>query len=479
MKIILKYIDRSIIFFVLFVVGFSPLPLGSNRPEIWSLFFLLIGILGFMRLAIINSRKEPFFPGQLFLLPLCCAVTTVGFVFIQSLDLTPYFHRLLESFWRTANISNGPGSRLAISINPEKTLAALLKYISYLVLFWLAFTMSRSKRQTWRQIELICWFGFAYSLYGLIEYFSGNQHVLWFEKEFYRGDLTSVFINRNSYATYAGLILICSVTVFLRLSRRLEGKSFSHLVSMPNAYLWRLYIISVAIIGNATAIFLTHSRGGFIATLLGLFVLFAFCLKPSGAKSKLYISAMTLLAIIFVFVTFLSSDLTIGRLLNTGLETSMRDEVYLAAIHGFTNSPALGFGYGTFEEGFRSYYTDSLGRLNWDKAHNVYIETIFELGFIFGTIFFIPYVWLLIHFIKIVKNRKKNLLLASLGLAALTLSGIHSMVDFSHQIPAVSILFCWLLGIICGTLFGFQSDSKTLSRLHHPSGRGRRTRRKR
>ena len=45
----------------------------------------------------------------------------------------------------------------------------------------------------------------AYALFGLFAFFFTPDKVLWFDRWAYIGDLTSTFVNRNSFATFAGL----------------------------------------------------------------------------------------------------------------------------------------------------------------------------------------------------------------------------------------------------------------------------------
>jgi len=184
-----------------------------------------------------------------------------------------------------------------------------------------------------------------------------------------------------------------------------------------------------------------------LATAIGIIALFLITLLKERQNTKYrLVMAVIFFSSLLLFVITLSGDTTFFRLSNTTLDSSVRDEVYLLVIEGIKASPFFGWGYGTFEESFRAFYSDQVGRVNWDKAHNTYLEIIFELGLFFGTLFFTPLILVSFQLFKGVIRRKREYLLPAIGIASLALSAAHALVDFSHQIPAIAILFAWILG---------------------------------
>ena len=65
--------------------------------------------------------------------------------------------------------------------------------------------------------------------------------------------------------------------------------------------------------------------------------------------------------------------------------------------------------------------------------------------------------------VKGVANRRRNVVLPAIGIGATVLLGLHSVVDFSLQIPGITASYAFLLGLACA-----QSES---------TGRQRRRRR--
>ena len=67
------------------------------------------------------------------------------------------------------------------------------------------------------------------------------------------------------------------------------------------------------------------------------------------------------------------------RINRTDVTAEERIVVFGDVNRAIADNPGLGFGYGTFADSFRLYRSDAItGYL--DRAHNSYLENIFELG---------------------------------------------------------------------------------------------------
>jgi hypothetical protein len=102
-----------------------------------------------------------------------------------------------------------------ISLDPAGTASAVMRLLTYGGVFWLAYQLGQDLSSRRRLIQVITIAELLYAIYGLILYLSGIEMVLWVDKRAYIGDITSTFYNRNSYATYAGLGLLCAIGLLL------------------------------------------------------------------------------------------------------------------------------------------------------------------------------------------------------------------------------------------------------------------------
>jgi hypothetical protein len=78
-------------------------------------------------------------------------------------------------------------------------------------------------------------------------------------------------------------------------------------------------------------------------------------------------------------------------------------------------------------------------------AHNVYLEGLTAFGLAFVPLLFVFFAALIIIFRKGVRTRLRYRFAGQLGLAALLLVTLHSLVDFSVQIPGFAISFAIVL----------------------------------
>ena len=116
----------------------------------------------------------------------------------------------------------------------------------------------------------------------------------------------------------------------------------------------------------------------------------------------------------------------------------------------------LGFGYGTFADSFRMYRSDSItGYL--DRAHNTYLENIFELGWPAALVLFASLGLAALVCVRGVRRRGKDWMYPALGLAVTALSGIHAYFDFSLQMPAVALTYAAIMGVACAQSYSSRS----------------------
>ena len=353
---------------------------------------------------------------------------------------------MANPIWSEVEALIGQSVPQTISVNPTNTVTALMRLMAYSAVFILGYVCSQDSQSAWQNIRVFAYMSFAYAAYGVVVYFSGNEWLLWFPKWAYFGDLTSTFTNRNTYATFAGFGVICSLSLALREFTKLKISRLKDIVDMPTNLVVKIYAYSITLLICLTALFLTHSRGGFLATTVATITLVLTYAAIHRNKGTSKLIGGILLVLIIAFVLSLSSDITLDRLFNTSLDGAIRDEAYRQILIGIEAAPLFGWGYGTFEEAFRPFYVPGLVGFSWNYAHNTYLDVLFEIGIPASIVFFATFVVMGFVFIRGIVQRHRNRLLPLIGLAILVLSAAHAVVDFSNQIPAVAIAFAWLTG---------------------------------
>jgi O-antigen ligase len=430
------------------LVLLAPLPLGSVYPLAWALMAAIVGVLLVAHSSVILFRGQEITQRPSLMWPwLVPFFAAAGWAALQATSLTPstWHHPL----WAEASAALGTHLAGSVSLNPFETISALLRLLTYAGIFWLALNLCRAPQRAEAVFFSLSVAGLVYAAYGLFDVFTDANMVLWYPKPAqYVGYVTSTFINRNNYATYAGLGLICASGMIIEpLSEILESTSSRRVrtvefIEAMSAGGWLLLCAWMVLI---TALLLTGSRGGVLASIVGLLTLVVSVAASRTVKRR---SGFAIAGLILLggvgFVTF-SGEIVGERLADTALETEGRPIVYELTAQGIARSPWLGTGYGTFAEAFR-FDRDERVRGFWDKAHNTYLENALELGIPGAALLTLACAALLVRCIIGLRMRRRHIIYPAIGVGATVLVAVHSLVDFGLQIPAITATYALIMG---------------------------------
>ncbi len=446
--------EEKLIFWpMLGLVLLSPLPFASVLPWSWAVFGALTSLVLLAWCAfIVFGRYEIPVPIHKIWLPVTLFMAAVVWAAVQIAPFTPAsWHHPIWNETAGALSANIQGR---VSVNPYRSGSALTLLLTYGAIFWLALQFCRDRELAKTVLYALTFSALVYAVYGLLIEFSGLNMVLWVEKRAYRESLTSTFINRNSYATFAGLGLICASAVIHRRMSKLASPDLGRREQL-RLYLSRIgereWIFFLVWLIIATALFLTDSRAGVVSACAGVFA-FLGIVRLSGGRSSFF--AKTIGATIIVTIIFLFS-ISGGQLskrlgaISTDTE-STRPLVWALALEAMNDAPLLGMGYGSYPDVFHLYRTeDSRLRIRVEKAHNTYLENALELG-VPATVALTSAIGVLaiVCFLG-ARRRRRDHIYPAAAVAATVTVGLHSAVDFSLQIPAVAATYCLILGAGC------------------------------
>jgi hypothetical protein len=429
--------------FLCAVVVLAPLPLGATPPLAGGILALAVavGLAWSAALPFAGASALPrdiAVPGVLFGLVLCWVV-------IQTAAFTPAgWH---AAVWREAGEAIGRTLPGAIAVDRQAPLTGLVRLISYAGVFYVTWRLGSDARRGRSAIAVVAISGCAYAAYGLIAFWAGNTRVLWLAKQYYPLDLTGTFLNRDHFATYLGLVLL---SVMCHVLERFEALqlygSWRSRLALLFEFLGRHSWHLLALFLVATALVSTHSRGGFIAAAAGLFALgaaLALVHSVGQRASAAWLAAVALLVLVAVAV---SGGPTLARLLGTDINAEERLAVWKLVLTAIANHPLAGTGLGSFPMVFPGYRTAEV--LNfYTRAHDDYLENLLELGIPAALCLFAALIWLAGLCLLGVRRRHRDAMLPGLGFAASVLVGVHALTDFSLQVPAVTTVYMFLLGI--------------------------------
>jgi len=436
----------------------SPFYLGLVSPWAWGMWSVLIGgSLVVQSLQFLKDGSLKIKDLKAIGLPVGMFIAVLLWCVFQILPGVP--ESWVHPIWQAAFGMHNIEPKLRISVNPEKTMQDTLRLLAYGAVFFAAYCWARDRKKARQIINALVGAGLAYSVYGLLIQFSDAQMILWFEKTAYVKDLTSTFVNRNTYATYAGMVLICSsALLFETFSRGLETtlplkeRIRSLLIGLDGRG-WFLLVSWVVVL---TALLSSHSRAGFVSTLVGMVVLL-FAVKQTHTHQK---SSGVILLVglsVGVGVLFLISGEILGsRLLFTSLNSDSRPIVYSLTFNAALERPIWGTGLGTFPDVFRAIRTEDLPKF-FLQAHNTYLELFLELGAVGALLMMGVFASLGTIFVRGVVNRRRDVIFPAIGISATFLVGAHSLVDFSMQIPAIPMTYSLIAGTACAQSFSSRS----------------------
>lgn len=435
---------------VLAVLVLAPLPLGGQRPWAWTLLALLIGLLliAWSLLALTGRGRAALSLAAL--APIAAPFILVfAWALIQTLPGLPaaWWHPLwIEAGGAlVADATQGEAVRGTLSLDPAAGRTGLLRLLSYAGMFWLALQLGRDRARARLGLRVLAGAGVAYAVFGLTLYFAGIETVLWYPKWAYLGDLTATFVNRNAYGAYAGLGALCCLALFARASRARPDQG-------ARAAAERVFLgAAPAAIGTgilATALLLSHSRGAFLATGIAgllLLILLAGARVVSGRLAVLL--TVTLLGLGGGIVA-VSGDATLGRLAESTELEGDRGQLFRLTIDAISDAPWTGHGLGSFPATFRIYRDSSMPRdVVYDFAHNLHLELALDLGIPAALLLACGYGAIGLRCLGGVIRRRRDQIHPALALAALCLLGVHGLVDFSAQMPAIALTLAYLLGV--------------------------------
>lgn len=428
---------------LLLLLALAPLPFGSNRPWAWSLMALWASLmlLGWAVALLLGRRQLVWRPALL--APALMAATLIGWIFLTLLpDLG-----LAHPVWQIASEQLGQTLPRRQTMAIETTMVATIRLGAYLVIFWLALQYGRNRDRAEQLLAWLSWVGMVYALYGLINFFAGNPYLLWYPRWAGAGDVTATFVNRNHYATFAGLTMIASMAVAMTAYRRawqLSDRSQPTLSRMLECLAGRPIVYFLVTLVIATAWMQSHSRMGLAAVALGIVVMLA--LMMSAKLIRRGIAPWVILVLAGLFLVQISGAGTLSRLGGDGEED--RWKLFAVVSDEIGSAPYTGSGYGSFAQAFPMYRDFRLpGKTIYAQAHNSYLELAAELG-IPATVLFVGMIlWCALLCLIAVFRRQRDQLYAIVGVAASVVVGAHALFDFSPQIPAVAAVYAALLGM--------------------------------
>jgi O-antigen ligase len=455
-----RKVGRPVFAALLTLIAVAPLPFGSDRPWAWSLIAMTVGVLllawGFSAALSRDSQPRSLRP----ILPsVALFVAVIAWAAFQTVPIAPDDWR--HALW--AEAASGLGIPLAapISLDPAETWTAILRLLSYGGAFLLTFQLCTSTKRSEDLVRVLIVATLIYAGYGLVVVSADLGTVLWYADFGARHYLTSTFLYRNAFATYAALGLLCALAMLFRPSMRRgdldRGWRFASR-ALGDYFFARKWVLMLACSILFVAILLTHSRAGLGVTVIGI-CLFLAIMALAGRRKRYVLASIGIIAIAGVVMILMSGGDTLNRLDRAPVAAAERGGVYVRVLEAIAEKPATGVGYGTFANVFGMHRGEQLNS-PFRRAHNTYLENALELGVPAAAALLLAVGWVVIICVSSVLRHRRRAFLPCLGISAVVMVGLHALVDYSLQVPAVALTFAAILGAACAQSLALEQPER-------------------
>jgi hypothetical protein len=444
-------IEHALIWGLAAGLAWAPFWYGSNDLLAWGVNAVLFPglVLAYEVSILVRGEQHPIGVRNV-ALPVGLFAAVLFWAWMQTVAGVP--STLSHPIWSMAAAALGKPAAGSISINRDFTAQALTELITVASVFWLALQLCRDATRAMFLLRAVAVIVAAYSAWGLVGFALHAGRLPWLESSPSIGYVSSTFINRNSFATYAGMGLVVASALILELYRhRVAGSAYGP---------WRLRLATfiettgeqgALLLGGAflilVALLLSVSRGGIIAAGLGLFVLGASTFRRQRRRASELLETIIFGTVLVAAVFLVFGDAFVGKLGERGLVDTNRIAVNALSLRSIRDAPLSGFGLGTFTDIFPLYRDRSISVFGvWEQAHDSYVEVFQGLGLVFGSMLLASVFILVIRCARGMVTRRENVTFPRVALACACLVGVHAFVDFSLQIEAVALTFAALLG---------------------------------
>ena len=330
-----------------------------------------------------------------------------------------------------------------------------------------------SDRSRARQLLLVVgWSGVAYACYGILSTLIEPTMLLWREKRAYVGFVTGTFVNRNTAATYFGS---CAAIWLLILSERIRERlpegplQWTHVSHFFLSKMRKNVVVAfLAFFICFMALLLSGSRAGVMVSLLILVAAFAvFFRRDLPQRSGLALLVAGAIGVALLFVQVLGGSVN-QRFDTQNLSDEGRLATYRSTLHMIADHPWFGTGLGTFEWSFPSYRSAEVSLFGvWNFAHSTPLELAADLGIPLAAAIGLGWILILALLFRAARRRRRDGIVPLAALSVALIGLLHSMVDFSLQIPGYAIVAFAVVGVGLGQ--SFRPSTEPIERAIKPS----------
>jgi O-antigen ligase len=441
------------------VTALAPLPFGSTLPAAVAFWCGALGLV-----LIIAPLRKLRAPHLMVLGGTAVVVAAYAVVLHEQLAVHPWFAP--HPLWRSASDALGTSLDPSISIARNESYFTLGRPLVCGLSLICGVVICADRGHARTLLWVVAWSGVAYAIYGVSAHLIDPTKVLWRDKPAYIADVTATFINRNTAAVYFGsCAVVCLMLLCDRIRQDLPHEPIAWrkladklLSNIPRDVIVLFVMLFLCLLPT----FMSGSRAGVLLTLMALIVSFAVYFRQDlPRRSDIAIALLGAIAFAVALLEFMGGNVN-ARFNAEGAGDEGRLAIWRATLRMIADHPWFGTGQGTFIWSFPSYRTGDVSMWGiWDHAHDTLLELAADMGIPLAILVAIGWFMIFAILVHGIRVRRRDLLIPVSALAVAMVAILHSLVDFSLQIPGYSIPALTLIG--AGLAQSFASDRTKVS----------------
>lgn len=427
------------------IVALAPLPFGSAEP-FWGAFWCALLAPALVMTTPVTGGLKLNAPVLVLLsvVALWCGVVVIQYLPISAGSVGPGWDEAGRILGQHALVPR----RAAYGQVP---LAAVVPPLALVLALAAGFVFGRDPVFVTRVYGWVALAGLCYVVYAIFAELTHPSMLLWREKTAYLDSVTGTFVNHNTAAIYFGSV---AIIWYLRALRRFRQRfdlarcfdvhyMAGKLRDAPRDLIGYVLVFLVIL----ATVFMTRSRAGSLLTVAVLgFVTVLYLMRQGKIGSRTLLGGVFFIAVGALVLVVAGGQFS-NELATRGVYDAGRADAWRSAAAIISDHPWLGTGLGTFAGVFPGYRNPAGGVWGvFDHAHSTPIELMVEMGVPFALLVFGLWILMLVIIVRAAMDRPRNGLYLAAGAGIGLLGTLHSLIDFSLQIPGYSI--------ICGVLVG-------------------------
>jgi O-antigen ligase len=467
------FADWSVAVLFFAVVSLAALPMGANRDWAWAPIAVILGVLAAIVAAGVGTRKG-FEVSEAERKPLlalvACFTLFVLFGLFQMSTLAPLSGSawLYEAAARLLGSAHAPVPDLAI----DAARNTLLKCLSCGAIFLTAQALCRDRDRA-RLLLLMFIAGavlvMAYAVVMQVTTYScyvGTylKKVGIYDPTMFHCVMSGTFVSSNSFGCYCGMGMVAAMALIFAGRRRKGDMPYGYdeddeegIIASLTGFRVTMLAVCLLLLGG---LLFSASRAGLAATFASAAALAVLMLRGRWhSRPDLVRIFVAVCVVVGVIVLVIAGNTIVAKALRAS-DGGDRMQIWRASVQAVQMSPWLGWGLGSFADIYAIVQPMRLPIPN-DLAHSTPLETMVEVGVPMALVGFaivlIP--WGVALYGALMRRRAHRYLPgAAFAVAAVAI--VHSLVDFSLQMPAIAFVVSALLGMGWAQAFGRRERSR-------------------